>query len=199
MKQLFLLTVPAAALVLTLAACDAGLTDAGDAAVADALTTNVAEKTDLCHKRDDQGYMLISVADASLEAHELHGDGAVGDPVPGQEGFVFDDECVPVEDGPTVIADCPNIAENMTCPAAGQYVYIGTFSAGEPYFVSIADTEPSFATFVEDNCPGYAAALASWCLDNCPGLRGGGFGNWDVFPSPGTPATSFQLQCNSAS
>lgn len=68
-------------------------------AVGQSLFAGKADKTDVCHKRDDQDYILISVADAAFPSHAEHGDGGIGDPVPDMLGFIFDENCVPV--------DCP--------------------------------------------------------------------------------------------
>ena len=50
------------------------------------------EKVSLCH-RSDVGYHLISVSNSSEPAHRAHGDGKVGEPVPGEPTKVFNETC----------------------------------------------------------------------------------------------------------
>jgi len=49
------------------------------------------------------GFILISVAPAAVDAHLAHGDGRVGDPVPGQPDMKFDATCTPVPTEPVTI------------------------------------------------------------------------------------------------
>ena len=50
-------------------------------------------KTDVCHSHGDGTFDLINVADPAVEKHIEHGDALIGQPVPGQPGFVFDEAC----------------------------------------------------------------------------------------------------------
>lgn len=50
-------------------------------------------KVDLCHKEDGVGYHLIEVSTSAEPAHRAHGDGKVGEPVPGAPGKVFSASC----------------------------------------------------------------------------------------------------------
>ncbi len=59
-----------------------------------------ARKVSLCHAEGNGSYHLIDVSDDAEAAHRAHGDGKVGDPVPGQSGTVFDANCRP--DGASV-------------------------------------------------------------------------------------------------
>jgi hypothetical protein len=53
-------------------------------------------KIRVCHRTEGAvDYMLLTVAEAALAAHLAHGDGVIGDPVPGLPGMVFDDNCLP--------------------------------------------------------------------------------------------------------
>jgi hypothetical protein len=63
---------------------------------------NGQTKTDVCHAHGDGTFDLITVADPAIDSHIAHGDGLIGDPVPGQPGFVFDEACVAI---PAPVAD----------------------------------------------------------------------------------------------
>ncbi len=52
-------------------------------------------KVSLCHKEGNGSYHLIDVSVDAESAHRAHGDGKIGDPVPGQTGMTFDAECRP--------------------------------------------------------------------------------------------------------
>ncbi len=53
-----------------------------------------APKIDICHYSEEDGtYHMINVSANAESAHRAHGDGQVGDPVPGREGFEFDENC----------------------------------------------------------------------------------------------------------
>jgi len=50
----------------------------------------------LCHRTGGvDGYIVITVAEPAVAAHLRHGDGLVGDPVPGQPDTAFGDDCQP--------------------------------------------------------------------------------------------------------
>jgi hypothetical protein len=77
--------------LLSLAACDAGEpTSPLEASVAFSASK---AKTDVCHRTDEGGFSKISVADAAYETHIAHGDGNIGGPVPGMDGYSFGDAC----------------------------------------------------------------------------------------------------------
>jgi hypothetical protein len=87
---------------LFLAGCDgADPTSPLEASVA--LSAGMA-KTDVCHRTMAGSFTKISVADAAYETHIAHGDGGVGEAVPGTSGYEFDGECQPQT---VVIATCP--------------------------------------------------------------------------------------------
>ena len=51
----------------------------------------------ICHRTGGgRGFVRLSIASAAVAAHLRHGDGQVGDPVPGQPGMVFDATCAAV-------------------------------------------------------------------------------------------------------
>jgi hypothetical protein len=59
-------------------------------------------KVEVCHANDDGGFHSIGVAAPALPAHLAHGDGVIGEPVPGMEGYVFAEGCELQEEEPTV-------------------------------------------------------------------------------------------------
>lgn len=65
-----------------------------------------ADRVPICHL-DEQGVFTllnVSARGNAVNAHLGHGDGVPGDPVPTMAGFSFDDGCVPVADGPSILA-----------------------------------------------------------------------------------------------
>jgi hypothetical protein len=50
-------------------------------------------KAVICHANDEGGYHEVEVSERALPAHFAHGDGLVGDAVPGMAGFVFGEGC----------------------------------------------------------------------------------------------------------
>ena len=68
------------------------------AIVVDEVRTN--SKVSLCHRTESGSYHLIDVGQSAEATHRSHGDGKVGDPVPGQAPKVFDQSCRAV--GPEV-------------------------------------------------------------------------------------------------
>jgi alpha-tubulin suppressor-like RCC1 family protein len=50
-------------------------------------------KVDVCHRTTSGSFTKITIADAAYDTHLAHGDGVVGGPVPGMEGYGFDDQC----------------------------------------------------------------------------------------------------------
>jgi hypothetical protein len=57
-------------------------------------------KARLCHAEGNGSYHFIEISESSEGAHRAHGDGKVGDAVPGRTGMTFDETCRPV--GPAV-------------------------------------------------------------------------------------------------
>jgi len=58
------------------------------------------DKVELCHAEGNGTYHDITISQSAESSHRAHGDGAVGDPVPGQTDMTFDEDCVP--EGPSV-------------------------------------------------------------------------------------------------
>ena len=53
-------------------------------------------KVDICHRTGGATtFILISIAPAAVNAHLAHGDGRIGEPVPGQPGMRFGSDCQP--------------------------------------------------------------------------------------------------------
>jgi alpha-tubulin suppressor-like RCC1 family protein len=90
------LTLALSAGFLLLAACDADDPTSPLEAPGGPLMAAMS-KTDVCHRTTDGDFTKISVADAAYDIHIAHGDGGIGDPVPGMTGYNFDDGCQPVE------------------------------------------------------------------------------------------------------
>jgi hypothetical protein len=58
-------------------------------------------KVQLCHRTGNGSYHMISVGAPAEPAHRAHGDGMVGEPVPGSPGQVFTSSCGLRPAGPT--------------------------------------------------------------------------------------------------
>lgn len=56
-------------------------------------------KVSLCHKEGNGTYHLIDVSTDAEAAHRAHGDGKIGDPVPGDPLKIFDENCRPAGPG----------------------------------------------------------------------------------------------------
>jgi hypothetical protein len=56
-------------------------------------TESTSPKVQLCHRTGNGSYHLISVSVSAEPAHRNHGDGKVGEQVPGQTGSVFGPTC----------------------------------------------------------------------------------------------------------
>ena len=68
-----------------------------------ATLSNAQARVDVCHVNGKGEYQKITVADAAFETHIAHGDGAVGDPVPGMEDYIFGENCELLFDGTEVV------------------------------------------------------------------------------------------------
>jgi len=69
-------------------------------------------KIDICHRtQGSQEFMLLSVAASAAAGHMAHGDGRVGDPMPGAPGTTFGADCT-ASVAPTVIYS--NFGPGMT-------------------------------------------------------------------------------------
>jgi len=82
---------------LYLAACDTVVTPAPSATSDQSSLAPLASKADkveICHLNEGGGYHPINIAAKAEAAHRAHGDGQVGDDVPGMPGFKFGEHCV---------------------------------------------------------------------------------------------------------
>jgi hypothetical protein len=60
-------------------------------------------KVDICHSTGRaKHFILITVAESAVAAHLAHGDGHIGDPVPGQNGMVFGSDCTAIPGVPLI-------------------------------------------------------------------------------------------------
>lgn len=90
-------------------------------------------KIAVCHRtKGANGFVLISVAAASVEAHLQHGDGRVGDPVPGQPGMVFGADCVPI-----AAQDPPVLDQSFDAPSFLSFGFGGESHLAQTFTVGI--------------------------------------------------------------
>ena len=80
-------------------------------------------KTSLCHRTGSGEYHLIDVSVNAEPAHRAHGDGKVGEPVPGTQRQVFDASCRPV--GPAVKVEKSTNGEDAD-NAPGPRILVGS-------------------------------------------------------------------------
>ena len=130
------------------------------AVIVDEVRSN--SKLSLCHRTDSGSFHMIDVSESAEPAHRAHGDGKVGDPVPGQPLKVFDQSCRAV--GPEVqIVKSTNGQDANEAPGP-------TIAVGSPvtwtYVVTNTGAVPLTNVSVRDDrnvtvtCPGTTLALA---------------------------------------
>lgn len=101
----------------------------------------------LCHAEGNGSYHMISVAPEAEPAHRAHGDGKVGDPVPGRAPMVFGEDCRLL--GPAVdMKKFTNGADADSAP--GPSIVVGTTVTWE-YRVANTGTTPLTAISVDDD------------------------------------------------
>lgn len=125
-------------------------------------------RVSLCH-RSDERYHMITVSESAEPAHRAHGDGEVGDEVPGRESMTFDENCQP--SGPAVeIQKSTNGHDADSAP--GPDLTIGS-PVSWTYVVSNTGTVPLSGISVVDDqgvvvsCP--ATSLAPGTSMTCTG------------------------------
>ena len=113
-------------------------------------------KVSLCHRADSGSYHTIDVSQNAEPAHRAHGDGKVGDPVPGQPLKVFDQSCRAV--GPEVqIVKSTNGQDANEAP--GPTIVVGspvtwTYVVTNAGAVSLANVSVTDDRNVTVTCPG---------------------------------------------
>ena len=121
-------------------------------------------KVSLCHRTDSGSYRPIDVSTNAEPAHRAHGDGKVGDPVPGQPLMVFDRSCRAVApSGPSVqIVKSTNGQDANEAP--GPTIVVGS-PVTWTYVVSNSGAVPLANVAVLDDrnvtvtCPGTTLAV----------------------------------------
>ena len=119
-------------------------------------------KVSLCH-RSDSRYHLITVSTSAEPAHRAHGDGEVGDQVPGDTTKVFNENCEPV--GPSVRIEKSTNGQDAD-NAPGPTILVGNAVNWE-YDVSNTGTVPLTSVVVVDDqgvtvsCPGTTLAVGA--------------------------------------
>jgi hypothetical protein len=88
--------------LLLLAGCDSvdTLGPEGASPAIDAAAGAAPARAAVCHLTDTGDYIKITVSSRAYAAHVRHGDGGIGEAVPGMPGFTFDEDCNPFSDEP---------------------------------------------------------------------------------------------------
>ncbi len=112
----------------------------------------------MCHVNGTGAFHLISVGAPAVPAHRAHGDGAIGQPVPGNPAYVFDAGCRPV----------------AACTLSGDWV--GDFLQPEyspiPYtitFSSVPEAPAPSDVFAQVNYPDFAFCSGQWIVESVAG------------------------------
>ena len=102
------------------------------------------QRVDVCHIDEEGNSFLITVAEAAYDNHIAHGDAAIGDPVPGMTGVVFDENCQP-EPGDFPMGGCQLFMQSSGDDPLTYYINFGTgYSVITDYFHDDSDclTDP---------------------------------------------------------
>jgi hypothetical protein len=127
-------------------------------------------KVSLCHIEGNGTYHSISVSESSEATHRAHGDGKVGDPVPGQPLKTFDATCKPA--GPSIEIEKSTNGDDADS-APGPEILVGATVTWQ-YVVTNTGTVPLTAVAVSDdkgvavNCGGQTS-LAPAASMTCTG------------------------------
>lgn len=118
-------------------------------------------KVSLCHNTGTGMFHMIDVSDSAEPAHRAHGDGKVGDPVPGSPKMVFDQNCRVV--GPAIKIEKSTNGEDAD-NAPGPTIVVGSPVTWQ-YVVTNTGTIPLTSVAVVDDrigsvaCPGTTLAV----------------------------------------
>jgi hypothetical protein len=105
------------------------------------------DKVSLCHTEGNGTYHLIDVSVSAEATHRAHGDGKIGDPVPGQPLKTFDANCRPV--GPSVEIKKSTNGEDADAPP-GPSIALGSIVTWR-YVVTNTGTVPLTSVLVVDD------------------------------------------------
>lgn len=114
------------------------------------------EKVDVCHITGNGSFQLINVSENAVRAHVDHGDGLIGDPVPGMAGYAFGEDCVPVRTA-LVTAYSTNAAGTTRVVSE----LLDTNGDGKP---SAGDTAMMYSYPTNFDATSYAAYPVSECV-----------------------------------
>jgi hypothetical protein len=131
-------------------------------------------KVTLCHAEGTGDYHFITVSEDAEGSHRDHGDGEVGDPVPGQTGKTFDENCQPA--GPSIEIEkstngedadsAPGPEVEVGSPVAWEYrlTNTGTLNltgivVGDDQGVTVTCSETSLAPEASMTCTGAGVAV----------------------------------------
>ena len=119
-------------------------------------------KVSLCHSTGNGSYHMIDVSNSAESAHRAHGDGKVGDPVPGQPTKVFDRNCSLVSASAVQIVKSTNGQDANEAP--GPTLVVGS-AVTWTYVVTNTGTVPLTNVVVRDDrnvtvtCPATTVAV----------------------------------------
>jgi hypothetical protein len=119
-------------------------------------------KVSLCHSTGSGEYHSITVSDSAEPAHRAHGDGKVGDKVPGTTAQTFDQNCKVV--GPSVKIKKSTNGEDADA-APGPTIIVGTPVTWSYVVTNTGTVSLTAVTVLDDRnvtvtCPGTTLAVA---------------------------------------
>ena len=135
-----------------------------------------AGKVSLCHSTGNGSYHLIDVSVNAEPAHRAHGDGKIGDPVPGDTTKVFDRDCRPVGASVRIkkstngqdADEAPGPTIPVGIAVTWQYVVTNTGNVGLTNVVVVDDRN------VTVSCPGATLAVGQSMTCNGSGVATAG-------------------------
>jgi hypothetical protein len=145
----------------------------GHASSSTAVVAGGQTKTEICHRTGAAQFILISVAEPAVDAHIGHGDGRIGNPVPGQPGTKFSTNCTPVPVGPITITFASLVGNGSpftsysqagftVSPASGDWVALTTYGNPLPSIVfNRLATESTITAAVQITAEGSAFSFGA--------------------------------------